>query len=111
MEVVHLLLGRGTGWQKSNPDSGVRRMLVLSRKEGEEVVIDGGITLKITEIRGGKVRIGITAPSSTGIRRAELDAVSGNAGPGVVGDSNGEEIAHSSMRPGGGGLGRFRRAA
>lgn len=48
-------------------------MLVLSRKPGEEIKIDGGITIKIVDVRGGNVRVGITAPDEVGIVRAELD--------------------------------------
>lgn len=47
-------------------------MLVLSRKVGEQIVIDGGITLTVTDIEGGKVRIGITAPPEIRINRAEI---------------------------------------
>jgi carbon storage regulator len=47
-------------------------MLVLSRKKGEEIVIDENITISIVEIRGDKVRLGITAPRETPIHRAEV---------------------------------------
>lgn len=59
-------------------------MLVLSRKLGEEIWIDGGITVRVLEIRGNKVRLGIGAPEGTGILRrelaeAEINAKSGEA--------------------------------
>lgn len=47
-------------------------MLVLSRKTGEQIVIDGDIVVTILAIRGGRVRIGFAAPPAVGIRRAEL---------------------------------------
>jgi carbon storage regulator len=47
-------------------------MLVLSRKIGEEIIIDGRIRVCVTEIRGGKVRIGIDAPPEVRIDRAEV---------------------------------------
>lgn len=47
-------------------------MLVLSRKEGEKLVIDGSITICIVRIEGGKIRLGIEAPSDVTIRREEL---------------------------------------
>jgi len=47
-------------------------MLVLSRKVGEKIIIDGGIELTITKIDGNKVRVGITAPPDVRIDRAEL---------------------------------------
>jgi carbon storage regulator len=47
-------------------------MLVLSRKVGEEIVIDGSIRVTITSIRGDKVRVGIIAPADVRVDRAEI---------------------------------------
>ncbi len=47
-------------------------MLVLSRKEKEVLLIDGGIRLEVVAIRGGQVRIGITAPESVKVFREEV---------------------------------------
>lgn len=47
-------------------------MLVLSRKAGESVVVGDDITLTILEIRGDVVRVGISAPRSVVVQRAEL---------------------------------------
>lgn len=47
-------------------------MLVLSRKPGEAIHIDGDIILKVVEVRGNRVRLGIEAPRSVGIERAEI---------------------------------------
>jgi carbon storage regulator len=47
-------------------------MLVLTRKIGEEIIIDGCIKVTITAIQGNKVRIGITAPPEIPVDRAEL---------------------------------------
>ena len=47
-------------------------MLVLTRKPGEKVVIDGGITVSVLEVDGNRVRIGIDAPRSVTILRGEL---------------------------------------
>ena len=47
-------------------------MLVLSRKVEEEIVIDGGITVKVIETRPGKVRLGVTAPAGVRVLRKEL---------------------------------------
>jgi carbon storage regulator len=47
-------------------------MLVLSRKNRETVVIDGRITVKILQIKGNTIRLGIEAPPEMSIRRGEL---------------------------------------
>ncbi len=49
-------------------------MLVLSRKQGEKVLIDGGIELVIVEISGDKVRVGINAPKHVKVNREEVAA-------------------------------------
>ena len=47
-------------------------MLVLSRRAGESVVIGEGVTVSVLEVRGDVVRIGIDAPRSVAVHRAEL---------------------------------------
>lgn len=47
-------------------------MLVLTRKVGEEFVIDGNILVKIIKISGKKVRIGIQAPEKIPVHRGEI---------------------------------------
>ena len=47
-------------------------MLVLSRKPGQAVEIEGGITVTLVEVEGGRVRLGFDAPASVRILRSEL---------------------------------------
>ena len=47
-------------------------MLILSRKPGETVVIDGRIRVKIMRVEGDVVKIGIEAPSEVSIHRQEI---------------------------------------
>lgn len=47
-------------------------MLVLTRRVGEEIVIDGNIRITVTGIRGERVRIGITAPDFVRVDREEV---------------------------------------
>lgn len=47
-------------------------MLVLSRKSGDAVVIDGDIKIKVIDVRGGVVRLGIEAPKEVPVFRDEL---------------------------------------
>jgi carbon storage regulator len=51
-------------------------VLVLSRRTGEQLVIGGDIVVTVIEVRGDGVRLGIDAPRSVRVHRAEvLDAV------------------------------------
>ena len=47
-------------------------MLVLTRQVGEEIVIDGVIRVTVVAIKGGKVRLGISAPPSVTVDRKEV---------------------------------------
>lgn len=47
-------------------------MLILSRKPGDAILIDGGIRVVVLACDGGGVRLGIEAPSSVGIFREEI---------------------------------------
>ena len=47
-------------------------MLVLTRRVGEEIVIDGTIRVRVVMVRGGITRLGITAPPSVRVARSEL---------------------------------------
>lgn len=47
-------------------------MLALSRKKDEAVIINDDIEITIIEIKGDKVKIGISAPKSVPIYRKEV---------------------------------------
>jgi len=47
-------------------------MLVLTRKAGEGIIIGDDITIKIIELKGGAIRIGVDAPRETKIYRQEV---------------------------------------
>jgi len=47
-------------------------MLVLSRREGEAVMIGTDVTIVILGVKGRQVRVGITAPRSIDIYREEI---------------------------------------
>jgi carbon storage regulator CsrA len=48
-------------------------MLVLTRRVGQELVIDKQIRVVVAAIRGSRVQLNISAPTSVNIRRQELD--------------------------------------
>jgi carbon storage regulator len=47
-------------------------MLILSRKPGECIVIDGRIHVKIVRVEGDVVKVGIEAPPSVPVHRQEV---------------------------------------
>ena len=47
-------------------------MLILSRKKGESIKIGDDIEIFVSEIKGDKVRLGISAPGDMKICRTEL---------------------------------------
>jgi len=47
-------------------------MLVLTRKQNEQICINDDIVLTVLRIQGGKVRVGIECPQKIPIRRSEV---------------------------------------
>jgi carbon storage regulator len=66
-------------------------MLVLSRQRDESIVIGDDIIITIVDIRGEKVRLGITAPAHVPVHRQEIyDAIKREAESGQRGAKPGE---------------------
>ncbi len=47
-------------------------MLVLSRNKNESIMIGDDVEVLIVDIKGGKVRLGITAPKHIPVHRREI---------------------------------------
>ena len=47
-------------------------MLVLSRQKDESIVIGDDVEVTIVDVRGNKVRLGITAPKDVPVHRREV---------------------------------------
>ncbi|MCG2634897.1 MAG: carbon storage regulator CsrA [Gammaproteobacteria bacterium] len=47
-------------------------MLILTRKSGESVVIGDDIEITVLGVRGGQVRLGVTAPKEVKVHRDEV---------------------------------------
>lgn len=47
-------------------------MLILRRKVGERLVLNGGISLEVLAVEGKRVKLGIQAPSTITVLREEL---------------------------------------
>lgn len=54
-------------------------MLVLTRRPGEAIIINGDIIVRVLQINGNQIRLGIEAPENINIVREELTHVH-NAG-------------------------------
>ena len=66
-------------------------MLVLTRRKGEDIRIGDDIVLKVTDIRGGQVSMGIEAPDhlsvdrqEVAIRKRQLSAATNTHAPGEI---------------------------
>lgn len=47
-------------------------MLVLSRKADEQIVIGDEIEITVLEVRGNRVKLGVSCPRDMSIQRSEL---------------------------------------
>lgn len=72
-------------------------MLVLSRRTGEAVNIGDDVVVTVLQVRGGQVRIGVTAPKGLKIIRDELagkpdtDPAKGIMRQQRLGETNGQQ--------------------
>lgn len=68
-------------------------MLILTRKRGESIIIDGKIEIKVTDISDEKIKLGVEAPPDMKVYRKELyetlqenKTAAGNAAAAVLRD-------------------------
>jgi carbon storage regulator len=47
-------------------------MLVLTRTVGQTIVLSNGVTVKVVDVRGRSVRLGIDCPDDVDVDRGEL---------------------------------------
>ena len=47
-------------------------MLVLSRQKDESIIIGDNVEITVVDVRGDKVRLGITAPKEIPVHRREV---------------------------------------
>ncbi|QPG06942.1 carbon storage regulator CsrA [Salinimonas marina] len=47
-------------------------MLILTRRIGEKLVINGDIEVTICGVKGNQVRVGVTAPKEVTVHREEI---------------------------------------
>jgi carbon storage regulator len=68
-------------------------MLLLTRKCGEEIIIDGNIRVRVLDTTGSRVRLAIAAPQDIKIVRGELDFKSECPTDAVASE---REVAHAA---------------
>lgn len=49
-----------------------KRMLILTRRPGEALIIGDDIVVQVLDVRGNQVRIGVEAPRDVAVDREEL---------------------------------------
>ena len=73
-------------------------MLIISRRLGEVIVIDGNIQVTVVKIGKGRIRLGVAAPSSVRVHRQEQVVEVDFENPDRMELVGGSSLAHS-MRP------------
>jgi carbon storage regulator len=74
-------------------------MLVLSRQRDETIMIGDEIEISVVDIRGDKVRLGITAPTRIAVHRKEVyDAI--RAENERAARMSGDLVLHRTLSPG-----------
>ena len=59
-------------------------MLIIRRKASQRIVIDGRIEVTVLNVRGGKVRLGFSAPREVRVLREEVLRATENRSTAVV---------------------------
>ena len=73
-------------------------MLVLTRRAGESIMIDGRIELKVLRIKGSQVHVGIEAPQDTKIHRKEVWLRLEGDEQGGTEDDGAQDTTHDGVR-------------
>ena len=47
-------------------------MLILTRREGESVLIGDEVTITVLRVKGNQVRLGVNAPKNVSVQREEI---------------------------------------
>ena len=75
-------------------------MLVLSRQRDESIIIGDDIVITIVDIRGDKVRLGISAPPHISVHRKEIyEAIKKEADSGERPAANGQVESLANRKP------------
>ena len=53
-------------------ERGIRRVLILTRRVGESIMIGESVEVKVLGLRAGQIRIGVDAPADVTVHREEI---------------------------------------
>jgi carbon storage regulator len=67
-------------------------MLVLSRRVGEEIIINDNVRVTVVAVKGDRVRLGIVAPRDVTVDRSEVHERRTQFQPAVVGSDADDAI-------------------
>jgi carbon storage regulator len=56
----------------TRPDGQEKRMLILTRRVGETVMIGNDVTVTVLGVKGNQVRVGVNAPRDVAVHREEI---------------------------------------
>ncbi|MCU0705564.1 MAG: carbon storage regulator CsrA [Fimbriiglobus sp.] len=74
-------------------------MLVLTRKTNEEIIIGDNIRITVVEVAPGRVKIGISAPKSVRVDRAEIHEKKQQEAAIPVADCSAPVVLHNRITP------------
>jgi len=75
-------------------------MLVLSRQRDESIMIGDDVEITIVDVRGDKVRLGITAPKSIPVHRREIyDAIQREKAQKAEAEAHGNPAGETTEKP------------
>lgn len=76
-------------------------MLILARQKDETIMIGDDIEVTVVDIRGDKVRLGITAPKDVSVHRQEVyNAIRRGADTGIRCNACGKRFSEGETRVG-----------
>jgi len=74
-------------------------MLILTRREGDAIYIDGGVRIVVLSVDRKGVRLGIEAPSDVRILRGEIVAEVESATKGAATGESAKSLLHKLPKP------------
>ena len=75
-------------------------MLVLTRRKGESIILGDDVEVKILELHGSQVKIGVQAPQSLSVHRKEVYLAIQRENKAAAESAEGKETSAETPEPG-----------